>query len=119
VAATCKSQRTVFRRIAQQPHVEWPTYDSTPLYDHTSLTGLESDIRVVSEVWFSHQEHDSLERYVCELPIAYFRFEVHDCYGSSTRYQMDTLFRVFLLNELHGWAHETVLVGISKPSRTL
>ena len=110
MAVTCESQRTVFRRVAQQPYVEWPTYDSTPLYDRTSLPGLESDIRVVSEVWFSHQEHDSLEQYVCELPIAYFRFDAHDCYGSSTRYQMDTLFRVFLLKELHGWEHETDLM---------
>lgn len=72
MAATCESQRTVFRRIAQQPYVEWPTYDSTPLYDRTSLPGLESDIRVVSEVWFSHQEHDSLEQYICELSLQKF-----------------------------------------------
>ena len=91
MAATCKSQCTVFRRTAQQPYVEWPVYDSTPLYDRTLLDGLESDIRVVSKVWFTHPEHDSLEQFVCALPIAYFRFEAHDCYGSSTRYEMDTL----------------------------
>lgn len=110
MAATCESQRTLFRRIAQQPYVEWSVYTSTPLYDRTSLAGLESDIRVVSEFWFTHHEHDSLEQFVCVLPIAYFRFEAHDRYGCSTCYEMDTLFRVFVLKELHGWEHETTLL---------
>jgi len=44
------------------------------------------------------------------LPLAYFQFNTHDRYEGSTRYQMDTLFRVFVLKELHGWAHETALV---------
>ncbi|WP_049897357.1 transposase [Halorubrum distributum] len=110
MAPTCESRRSVFRRIAHQQHVEWPTYDSTPLYDRTSLAGLESDVRVVSSVWFTHSDHDSLEQFVCSIPLAYFRFEAHDCYGSSTHYEMDTLFRVFVLKELHGWQHETSLV---------
>ncbi|WP_267644074.1 transposase [Haloarchaeobius amylolyticus] len=110
MAATCESQRTVFRRIAQQPYVEWPVYDSTPLYDRTSLAGLESDIRAVSEIWFTHHEHDSVEQFVFELPLAYFRFEAHDRYGSSTCYEMDTLFRVFILKECHEWDHETALI---------
>jgi len=104
------SRRTVFRRIAQRPYGEWPAYNSTPLYDRTSLAGLESDIRTVSETWFDHESHDSVEEFVCALPLAYFRFSVHDRYAGSTRYQMDTLFRVFALKELHGWAHETALV---------
>ncbi|MFC6751908.1 transposase [Halorubrum tibetense] len=110
MAPTCESRRSVFRRIAHQQHVEWPTYDSTPLYDRTSLAGVESDVRVVSSVWFTHPDHDSLEQFVCSIPLAYFRFEAHDCYGSSTHYEMDTLFRVFVLKELHGWKHETSLV---------
>jgi len=109
VVATRESRRSVFRRIAHQ-HIEWPAYDSTPLYDRSSLGGLESDVRVVSSVWFTHPNHNSLEQCVCELPLAYFRFEAHDCYGRSTRYEMDTLFRMFLLKELHGWQHETSLV---------
>jgi hypothetical protein len=80
------------------------------LYDRTSLAGLESDIQIVSEVWFTHHEHDSLEQFICTLPIAYFRFEAHDYYGRSTCYEMDTLFRVFVLKELHGWQHETALL---------
>ncbi|QLC35415.1 transposase (plasmid) [Halarchaeum sp. CBA1220] len=110
MAATRESRRSVFRRIAHQQRVEWPEYDSTPLYDRSSLGGLESDVRVVSRVWFTHPDHDSLEQFVCELPLAYFRFEAHDCYESSTCYEMDTLFRVFVLKELHGWTHETPLV---------
>ena len=110
MVTTCESRRTVFRQIAQQQHVEWPTYDSTPLYDRSSLSGLESDVRVVSSVWFTHPDHNSLEQFVCELPTAYFRFEAHDRYGRSTRYEMDTLFRVFVLKELHGWEHETALL---------
>ncbi len=110
MTGTSKPQRSVFRRIARRQHIEWPKYYSTPLYDRTSLGGLESDVRVVSSVWFTHPDHDSLEQFVCELPIAYFRFEAHDRYGRSTRYEMDTLFRVFVLKELHGWTHETSLV---------
>ncbi|MCD2201292.1 transposase [Halobacterium sp. KA-4] len=110
MVATRESRRSVFRQIAHQQHVEWPAYDSTPLYDRSSLGGLESDVRVVSSAWFTHPNHNSLEQFVCELPIAYFRFEAHDRYEGSTRYEMDTLFRVFVLKELHGWTHETSLV---------
>ena len=82
----------------------------TPLYDRTSLAGLESDIRTVSETWFDHDSHDSVEEFVCVLPLAYFRFSAHDRYEGSPRYRMDILFRVFVLKELHGWEHETALV---------
>jgi hypothetical protein len=105
------SRRIVFRRIAQRQYGEWPAYDSTPLYGRTSLAGLESDIRTVSETWFDHDSHDSIKEFVCVLPVAYFRFSAHDRYAGSTRYRMDTLFRVFVLKELHGWEHETALVG--------
>jgi hypothetical protein len=47
---------------------------------------------------------------VCSLPLAYFRFEPHDRYAKSTWYEMDTLFRVFVLKEIHGWNHETALI---------
>jgi len=110
VASTCESQRTVFRRIAQQPYVKWPVYTSTPLYDRTSLDELESDVRAVSETWFGHESHDSVEQFVCSLPLAYFIFDAHGRYADSTRYEMETLFRVFVLKELHDWAHETTLV---------
>jgi len=109
VAITTESRRTVFRQIARLSYVEWPAYDSTPLYDRTSLTGLESDVRIVSGAWFTHHEHISVEQFVSELPLAYFQFEAHDCYEDPTHYEMDTLFRVFVLKELHGWEHETAL----------
>lgn len=111
VASTPESRRTIFRRIAQRSYVEWPAYDSTPLYDRTSIAGLESDVRTISETWFSHKSHNSVEKFVCSLPLAYFKFETHDRYAGSTRYEMDTLIRVFMLKELHGWDHETALVG--------
>ena len=110
VVSTPESYRAVFRRITQRPHVEWPAYDSIPLYDRTSLAGLESDVRVVAETWFDHDSHDSVEEFVCALPLAYFQFNFHDRYEGSTRYQMDALFRVFVLKELHGWEHETALI---------
>ncbi len=67
-------------------------------------------MRTVSEAWFDQESHNSVETFVCVLPLAYFRFGAHDCYGRSTRYEMDTLFRVFVLKELHGREHETSLV---------
>jgi len=73
-------------------------YDSTPLYDRTSLPGLKSDIRLVSEIWFKHDAHNSIEQFVCSLPLAYFIFDAHDCYAGSTRYEMPLLFRMFVLN---------------------
>ncbi len=85
-------------------------YDSTPLYDRTSLAGLESDVRVVSETWFGREEHDSINKFIRSFPLAYFIFDAHDCYTIATRYRMDTLFRVFVLKECHGWSHETALV---------
>lgn len=105
-----ESQRAVFRRIARQTYTEWSVYDSAPLFDQSSLAGLESDIRVVSEAWFKHDEHDSVEQFVYSLPLAYFIFEAHDRYEGCTRYEMDMLFRVFVLKELYGWEHETALV---------
>lgn len=96
--------------MAQRSYVTWPAYDSTQLYDRTSLVGLESDIRTVSETWLAHGMHNSVEEFVCALPLAYFRFSAHDRYVGSTSYRMDTLFRLFVLKELHGWEHETALV---------
>jgi len=61
-------------------------------------------------MWFGYDIHDSVEQFVCSLPLAYFGFDAHDRYTGSTRYEMDTLFRVFVLKELHGWAHETAVV---------
>ena len=110
MSLTLASRRDVFRQIAQRSYVTWPAYDSTPLYDRTSLAGLESDVRIVAETWFDHESHDSVKESVCALPLAYFRFNAHDRYEGSTCYQMDTLFRVFVLKELHGWEHETALV---------
>ncbi|UPV77043.1 transposase (plasmid) [Halorussus limi] len=107
---TYKSRRDVFRRIARQSHVEWPVYDATPLYERSSLDGLESDIRTISQTWFKHDRHESVEKFVCALPLAYFKFDAYDCYAGPTRYEMDTLFRVFVLKELHGWEHETALL---------
>ncbi|GAB3421275.1 hypothetical protein GCM10027435_24860 [Haloparvum alkalitolerans] len=67
-------------------------------------------MQTVSETWFDHDSHDSVEEFVWSLPLAYFQFNTHDCYGGLTRYEMDTLFRVFVLKELHGWEHETALL---------
>ena len=110
MAPTRESRRTVFRRIAQHPHADWPAYYATPLYERSSLDGLESDIRTVSQTWFRHDRHESVEIFVCALPLAYFGFAAHDRYAEATRYEMDTLFRVFLLKECHGWGHETALI---------
>ncbi|MFC6942664.1 transposase [Salinirubellus sp. GCM10025818] len=107
---TQESRRDVFRRIAQRPHANWPVYDATPLYERDSPDGLASDIRTVSQAWFKHDAHDSVEEFACALPLAYFRLDAHDRYGRSTRYEMDTLFRMFVLKELHGWEHETALL---------
>jgi len=104
-------------RISTEP--QWPIYDSTPLYERSSLDRLESDIRIVSQTWFRHDRHESIENFVCALPLAYFEFDTHDRYAESTHYEMDTLFRVFLLKRAHEWAHGTALIEYLVPSSTL
>jgi len=111
IAPTLESRRAAFRYIAQRPHANWPVYDTSPLYDRMSPAGLESDVRTVSERWFGHESRDSVEQLACSLPTGYVRFDVHDRYEGSTRYEMDSLFRMFVLEELHGWEHETALAG--------
>ncbi|MDL0136550.1 transposase [Halobacterium salinarum] len=104
-----ESRRTVFRQIAQQSYVDWPTYESSPLADRSFLPALESDIHTVAKVWFNQDEHETLEPFVHAVPLAYVQFDTHDRYTGSTSYEMETLFRLFLLKECHGWDHETAL----------
>ena len=110
MAMTPDSRRTVFRQIAHHSYVNWPTYESSPLFDRSSLPALESDIRVVAKTWFQQDEHEGVEPFVHALPLAYVQFNAHDRYAGSTGYEMETLFRLFLLKECHGWDHETALV---------
>ncbi|WP_267644086.1 transposase [Haloarchaeobius amylolyticus] len=110
MVSTCESRRTIFRWVSQRSHVEWPAYDSSPLYDRSSLTALKSDVRVVAQTWFRHDKHTSVEQFICSLPLEFFRFDEHDHYADSAHYTMDSLFRVFVLKELYGWDHETPLV---------
>ena len=110
VAPTQESRREVFRTIAVTSYREWPAYDSTPLYDWSSLSGLEEDIRTIAKVWFKHDAHESVQWFACCLPLAYVEFEAHDHYTGTTRYGMEQLVRTFLLRDLHGWEHESALV---------
>ncbi|WP_255666347.1 transposase [Haladaptatus sp. DYF46] len=110
VAPTQASLREIFREIAETSYHEWPAYDATPLYDRSSLGGLEEDIRTVARVWFKHDAHESVEDFVCCLPLTYVEFEAHDRYAGTTRYEMEQLVRAFLLKELHGWEHESPLI---------
>jgi len=109
VTPTQSSRRAVFRRIANISYYDWPAYTATPLYDRSSTGGLEEDVRVLATVWFDHDAHDSIAEFVAHWPLAYVAFDAHDRYSESTTYDMETLFRGFLLKELHGWEHETAL----------
>jgi len=110
MAMTPESRRTVFRQIAHCSYVDWPTYGSSPLFDRSSLPALESDVRVVAKTWFQQDEHEGVEPFVHTLPLAYVQFDAHDRYAGSTSYEIETLFRLFLLKELYDWDHETALV---------
>jgi hypothetical protein len=85
-------------------------YESSPLFDRTSLLGVESDVRIVAETWFQHDDHDAVEPFIHAVPLAYVQFDAHDRYAGSTSYEIETLFRLFLLKECHGWDHETAFV---------
>ena len=110
MTTTQSSRRAVFRHIAQTSYYEWPTYTDTPLYDRSSTGGLAEDVRILAGVWFDHDSHESIKEFVCHWPLAYVEFDAHDRYAGHTRYEMEQLFRVFLIKALHGWAHETALV---------
>lgn len=97
MAPTAVSRRDVFRSIATTPYLDWPVYDSTPLYEQNSLTALTEDIRTVSGIWFEHPAHDSVEAFVYHYPLPYVEFDSHDQYSNSTRYEIPQLFRAFLL----------------------
>ena len=85
-------------------------YESSPLFDRSSLPALESDVRLVAETWFQHDDHESVDQFVHAVPLAYVQFDAYDRYAGSASYEMETLFRLFLLKECHGWDHETALV---------
>lgn len=99
---TQASRIDMFQRVVRAPAISWPVYDSTPLYDRSSLDALQADIRTIAQRWFKHEEHNSVEQFVCSLPLAYFLFDAHDRYADSTHYKMDALFRVFVLKDIHG-----------------
>ena len=110
MAPTESSCRAIFRAVAQTPHNEWPAYDSTQLYDRSSLAALREDIHTVAREWFDHDAHESLDQFVCHYPLEYVEFDPHDRYTDSTQYGIEQLVRVFLLQELRGWTHETAIV---------
>jgi hypothetical protein len=60
MAPTAVSRRDVFRSIATTQYLDWPAYDSTPLYAQRSLTAPIEDFRTVSGIWFGHPAHDSV-----------------------------------------------------------
>lgn len=107
---TPSTRQAVFRRIAQTSFYAWPAYTDTPLYDRSSTGGLAEDVHVLASAWFDHDAHESVEAFVCHWPLAYVEFDTHDRYAGHTRYEMEQLFRAFLIKVLHGWAHETALV---------
>jgi hypothetical protein len=67
-------------------------------------------VHVLASVWFDHELHESIEELVCHWPLAYVEFDAHNRYVGHTRYEMEQLFRAFLIKALHGWVHETALV---------
>jgi len=109
IPPTQASRRSVFRAVAAKSHREWPAYDSTSLYDQSSLSALEEDIRTVAKVWFDHETHGSVEFFIADLPLAYVDFEPHDCYTGAPDYEMEQLVRAFVLKEIRAWEHESPL----------
>ena len=107
VVSARESRRPVFRQIAQRSHADWPIYSSTPLHERSSLDDPASAIRTVSQIRFGHGRHESVDLLVCSLPLACFKFDARDRYAGATRYGMDTLVRIFALEALYGWDHET------------
>ena len=85
--ATIQASRCdIFRAIATKSYYEWPAYDSTPLYDRSSLSALEEDVWTVARVWFEHDAHESIETFVTDLPLTYVNFRAlrsQGCFSPS------------------------------------
>ncbi|ELY63021.1 transposase [Natronococcus jeotgali] len=114
MASTQASRRDVFRAVATDSYREWPAYDTTGLYDRSSLGALEEDIQTVASAWFAHEAHNSVDEFICELPLQYADLTPHDQYDKPATYEMRTLTRAFLLKEAYGWDHETALLEYLK-----
>lgn len=71
MASTQASRRDVFRAIATGSYREWPAYHTIGLYDRSSLGALEEDVQTVASVWFAHEAHNSVDEFICELPLRY------------------------------------------------
>lgn len=69
--STRVSRRDVYRNLAQHDYSEWPAYSSTPLYDRSSLCGLNEDIRTVASTWFDHEAHNSVEAFAVHYLLEY------------------------------------------------
>ena len=80
------SCRAIFRAVAQMSHHEWLAYDSTQLYDRSSLAQLKENIHTVAREWFDHDAHESVDQFVCHFPLEYVEFDLHDRYTDSTQY---------------------------------
>ncbi|MFC7076852.1 hypothetical protein [Haloarcula halophila] len=83
MAPTESSCRAIFPAVAQTPHNEWPAYDSTQLYDRSSLAALREDIHTVAREWLDHDAHESVDQFVCHYPLEYVEFDPHDRYTDS------------------------------------
>ncbi len=110
MASTQSSRRDVFRAIATDSYREWPAYDTTQLYDWSSLGTLKEEIGTVVSVWFAHKAHNSVDEFICKLPLQYVDLTPHDQYNEPATYEMRTLVLAFLLKEAYGWDHETALL---------
>ncbi|ELY62157.1 transposase [Natronococcus jeotgali] len=114
MASTQASRRDVFRAIATDSYRKWPAYDTTGLYDRSSLGALEEDIQTIASAWFAHKAYDSIDEFICELPLKYVDLTPHDQYDEPATYEIRTLVRTFLLKEAYGWDHETALLEYLK-----
>jgi hypothetical protein len=110
MTASQSSRREVFRELAESDSDAWPAYESTALYDRSSLGALEEDVRTVAGVWFDHDAHESLAEFVCQLPLAHVEFDPHDQYDSHTTFDIEQMVRLFVLASVRGIDSETELV---------
>ena len=86
MASTQASRRDIFRAIVTDSSREWPAYDTTELYDRSSLGALEEDIQTVALAWFAHEAHNSIDEFICELPLEYVDLTPHDQYDEPATY---------------------------------
>jgi hypothetical protein len=113
MAATASSKRAVFQTIADHPDHQCPYYQlSNTEYTAADFGALEHDVHRLASAWFKHEDHDTVEAFICWCPLYPLDFTLHDAHPvwHAQSKPVVPMVRALIFMDLHGWAHRTAFV---------